>query len=279
MQVCDADHLDTASHLSNFCMFLTMSSLVHDDSLQSVCLSHSILLEPLRPFSHQHVGADDMSSLFVHHQTFVVITQQDKVTWQAALESCPMQSYTIAMAMKMRCLLLQASKVESLLKATLPHLALDRKDQAAQGKTALPSDLQNLRHVERLYGNYLQGIAAKSAQRPQSRQQPASLATSQAAEGFVGSQGLSKLPVQQAPAQSAASSRAPTPQPLEPASVQAPMPQLAAPAESSGEAPGKVAYEELDLTETSRPNAVAAALVSLTVVLHFVQRIIGSRFA
>ena len=157
---------------------------------------------------------------------------------------------------------LQASKVESLLKATLPHLALDRKDQAAQGKTALPSDLQNLRHVEHLYGKYLQGIAAKSAQRPQSRQQPSSLASSQATEGFPGSQGLSKLPAQQAPAQSAASSRAPTPQPLEPASVQAPMPQLAAPAESSGEAPGKAAFDELDLTETSRPNAVAAALVS-----------------
>ena len=154
--------------------------------------------------------------------------------------------------------------MESLLKATLPHLALDRKDQAAQGKTALPSDLQNLRHVEHLYGKYLQGIAAKSAQRPQSQQQPASLASSQAMEGFSGSQGLPKFPAQQAPAQSAASSRAPTPQPLEPASVQPPMPQLAAPAESSGEAPGKATFDELDLAETSRPNALAAALVSVT---------------
>ena len=159
-------------------------------------------------------------------------------------------------------MVLQATtKVESLLKATLPHLALDRQEQAAQGKTALPTDLQNLKHVERIYGSYLQGIATKSAQRPLSRQQPASQASTQAIEGFPASQDLPKFPAQQAPAQSAASSRAPTPQPLHPVSL--PMPQHgAAPAESSGEAPGKTAFDDLDATESSKPNAVAAALVS-----------------
>ncbi len=157
----------------------------------------------------------------------------------------------------------QAVKMEKLLKATLPHLALDRNDQAAQGKTALLSDLQNLKSVERLYGPYLQNLAARSQRvRPQS-------AAAAPSEGFPASQATNFMP-QHTPAQSAASSRAPTPQPMEMPLPQSNAPLMATPAESMGEAPGKGPREPIDLDapESAKPNAVAAALVRLRLDSH-----------
>ena len=158
--------------------------------------------------------------------------------------------------------------MEKLLKATLPHLALDRNDQAAQGKTAVPADLHNLRNVERLYGPYLQTLASRSQRmRPQAAAAATTTAATTASEGFPASQMTNLTPQQQLqqqlPAQSAASSRAPTPQPME-MPTQSGVPQPATPAESMGEAPGKPAREvaDLDAPESAKPNAVAAALVS-----------------
>ena len=160
--------------------------------------------------------------------------------------------------------LVQAHKMENLLKATLPHLGLDRAEQAAQGKTALPSDLQRLKDVERLYGSYLQTLANRSSQRPASRQQPTSVVSSQAADPLPGQAAHFS---QHAPAHSAASSRAATPQPMDMGPQQLPKLHIAAPAESMGEAPGNahlagLVFEDLDAPESAKPNAMAAALVS-----------------